>query len=46
MPPDLDADAEHRLRDWLTIFGIVGVVMGVIWWVGTTVVAAASCGGG
>ncbi len=44
--PDLDARAEPGLRDWLAVFAIVAVVLGVMAWVGASVVLAASCGGG
>ena len=44
--PDEDADGWGAFRSFATVGAIVGIVLLVLWWFGTAIAAAASCGGG
>jgi hypothetical protein len=44
--PEADADGWGAVRSFATIGAIVGIVLLVLWWFGTAIANAASCGGG
>jgi hypothetical protein len=44
--PDSDAGGWGTLRSFATLGAIAGIVLLVLWWFGTAVANAVSCGGG